>query len=127
MKARLDAIGIVATDLSASLAFYRLLGVDVEEADGEDHVEARVGGIRLMWDSLELVKKIDPDWVAPVGQRMGLAFDCETPAGVDAVYESVVGAGYKGLAEPWDAFWGQRYARVEDPDGNGVDLFAALD
>ena len=24
------------------------------------------------------------------------------------------------------AFWGQRYATLRDPDGNGVDLFAAL-
>jgi uncharacterized glyoxalase superfamily protein PhnB len=28
--------------------------------------------------------------------------------------------------EPWDAFWGQRYAVVHDPDGNGVDLFCPL-
>jgi hypothetical protein len=28
--------------------------------------------------------------------------------------------------EPWDAFCGQRYAEVEDPDGNVVDLFAPL-
>ena len=31
-----------------------------------------------------------------------------------------------GHHEPWDAFWGQRYATVLDPDGNSVDLFAAL-
>jgi uncharacterized glyoxalase superfamily protein PhnB len=29
--------------------------------------------------------------------------------------------------EPWDADWGQRYAQVKDPDGNSVDLFAALE
>ena len=34
------------------------------------------------------------------------------------------GAGYEGHKEPWDAFWGHRYAIVHDPDGNGVDLFA---
>jgi hypothetical protein len=28
--------------------------------------------------------------------------------------------------KPWDAFWGQRYAVVHDPDGNGVDLLAPL-
>ncbi|MFL6036949.1 MAG: glyoxalase, partial [Gaiellaceae bacterium] len=28
--------------------------------------------------------------------------------------------------EPFDAFWGQRYATVVDPDGNAVDLFAPL-
>ncbi|MCZ6462364.1 MAG: glyoxalase, partial [Actinobacteria bacterium] len=25
-----------------------------------------------------------------------------------------------------DAFWGQRYATVLDPDGNAIDLFAPL-
>ena len=30
------------------------------------------------------------------------------------------------MHEPFDAFWGQRYATVRDPDGNAVDLFAAL-
>ena len=31
-----------------------------------------------------------------------------------------------GGSEPWDAVWGQRYAVVHDPDGNPVDLYAAL-
>jgi uncharacterized glyoxalase superfamily protein PhnB len=31
-----------------------------------------------------------------------------------------------GRKEPWDAFWGQRYAVVADPDGNHVDLYAPL-
>jgi uncharacterized glyoxalase superfamily protein PhnB len=30
------------------------------------------------------------------------------------------------LRSPFDAFWGQRYATVLDPDGNTVDLFAPL-
>jgi uncharacterized glyoxalase superfamily protein PhnB len=38
----------------------------------------------------------------------------------------LVAAGYEGKKEPYDAFWGQRYANVVDPDGNVVDLFAAL-
>jgi hypothetical protein len=31
-----------------------------------------------------------------------------------------------GRKEPWDAFLGQRYAVVADPDANHVDLFAPL-
>jgi uncharacterized glyoxalase superfamily protein PhnB len=38
----------------------------------------------------------------------------------------VVEAGFTGEKEPWDAFWGQRYAQLADPDGVPVDLFAAL-
>jgi uncharacterized glyoxalase superfamily protein PhnB len=64
--------------------------------------------------------------VAPVGQRMGLAFKCDSPAEVDATYQQLVAAGHLGRRAPWDAFWGQRYATVVHPDGNGVDLFAPL-
>ncbi len=38
-----------------------------------------------------------------------------------------MGAGYKSELTPFDAPWGQRYAVVLDPDGNGVDLFAPLE
>lgn len=51
---------------------------------------------------------------------------CESPAQVDALYARVLEHGHRGHKAPWDAFWGQRYAVVLDPDGNLVDLFAAL-
>jgi uncharacterized glyoxalase superfamily protein PhnB len=35
-------------------------------------------------------------------------------------------AGFTWTKEPYDAFWGQRYANLADPDGNVVDLFAPL-
>ena len=41
-------------------------------------------------------------------------------------YAELTGAGAEGALEPWDAFWGMRYAIVHDPDGNPVDLFAPL-
>ena len=57
---------------------------------------------------------------------MFLSFQTGSPAEVDATYTALVGAGYEGHREPWDAFWGMRYAVVHDPDGNGVDLFTPL-
>ncbi|MDQ6694595.1 MAG: glyoxalase, partial [Chloroflexota bacterium] len=75
---------------------------------------------------LEMVKSIDPEWVEPVGQRIALAFKCSSPAEVDSLYSNVTHAGHSGHKEPWNAFWGQRYAVVVDPDGNMVDLFATL-
>ena len=122
----LNAIGIVSRDLGASVRFYRLLGVDLPEPDG-DHVEAVLpNGLRLMLDTLELIKKLDPQWTEPKGHRMTLAFECASPAEVDAVHAKVTAAGHASKADPWDAFWQQRYAQVIDPDGNVVDLFAAL-
>jgi len=125
--AQLEAIGIVTGDTAASLRFYRLLGLDVPEP-GEDHVEATLpGGLRVMWDTEELIRQIDPEWETPVGHRIALAFRCADAADVDATYRLVVEAGFEGKKEPWDAFWGQRYAQLRDPDGNAVDLFAPLD
>lgn len=57
---------------------------------------------------------------------MGLAFECGSAAEVDEVYARVVGAGFEGEKEPWDAFWGQRYALLGDPDGVRVNLDAPL-
>ena len=115
--------------MARSLAFYRRLGFDLPpEADGEPHVEATLpGGLRIAWDTVETVHSFDPGWTAPTGgHRVALAFACDDAAAVDATYGELVAAGYDGPKEPWDAFWGQRYAIVLDPDGNSVDLFAAL-
>lgn len=127
-RARLDAIGIVVRDMEAALRFYRLLGLELPaKVAGEDHVEATTpNGLRVMFDSVELMKSLSPTWVEPRGHRMGLAFHCGDAAGVDAVYETITAAGFAGVRAPWDAFWGQRYAQVRDPDGNHVDLFAPL-
>lgn len=123
----LDAIGIVVSDLPTSLRFYRLLGVPFPE-DGEGHVEAVLpSGLRLMVDTEEVVTSFS-DWTPPTGgsPRTAMAFLCDSPAEVDAVHASVLDAGFTSHVAPFDAPWGQRYATVNDPDGNAVDLFAPL-
>jgi uncharacterized glyoxalase superfamily protein PhnB len=79
-----------------------------------------------MLDDLKLIKQLNPEWTEPTGQRMNLAFACASPAEVDAMHAMVTAAGHPSKTAPWDAFWNQRYAQVVDPDGNIVDLFAAL-
>jgi catechol 2,3-dioxygenase-like lactoylglutathione lyase family enzyme len=122
---QLDAIGIVSSDLDRSRAFYRLLGLEI--ADGTDHVEATAAnGMRLMFDTEDVIRSFRPDWTRETGNQLALAFECGSPADVDETYARVVEAGFHGEKEPWDAFWGHRYAQLRDPDGVGVDLFAAL-
>ena len=129
MTPQFDAIGVVVLDMGASLGFYRLLGLEFPAgADEEQHVEATLpNGLRIMFDAVEMIQSIDPTWTAPSGgPRISLAFKCEDPAEVDRVYGQLVDAGYEAHKAPWDAFWGQRYALMRDPDGNSVDLFAPL-
>jgi uncharacterized glyoxalase superfamily protein PhnB len=123
---QLDAIGIVSADLKASVRFYRLVGLEIPETT-EDHIDVVTSsGVRIMFDSLELIKQLDPDWVKPAGRPIVLAFRCINPKEVDEVHARITAAGFKTKAPPFDAFWGQRYATVLDPDGNAVDLFADL-
>jgi catechol 2,3-dioxygenase-like lactoylglutathione lyase family enzyme len=128
MTPQLDVIGLVVSDMAASLAFYRRLGLDLPaDSDSAPHVEASLpGGLRILWDTEEAVRSYDPGWTRPQGsERIGLAFLCDGPAEVDATYGTLTEAGYRGHLKPWDAVWGQRYAVVLDPDGCGVSLFAS--
>ncbi|WP_079178350.1 VOC family protein [Streptomyces mangrovisoli] len=129
MTPRCAVIGLVASDLGASLAFYRRLGlVFPEGAEEQPHVEAALpGGLTLALDTEETVRSFHPTWRPPAGGgRLSLAFRCDSPADVDAVHDDLVAAGHHSELKPWDAFWGMRYAVVHDPDGNGVDLFCPL-
>jgi catechol 2,3-dioxygenase-like lactoylglutathione lyase family enzyme len=123
---RFHFIGLAVADMAKSLAFYRRLGLDIPaDADTQPHVSTTLpGGFELAWDTVETIRSFDPDWTPATGSRVSLAFDCGTPDGVDALYAEVTGAGYPGHLKPWDAFWGQRYAGLHDPDGNAVELYA---
>ncbi len=123
----LNAIGIVVSDMATSIRFYRLLGLDLPDTPGEGHVEApQPNGTRLMLDGEEVVRSFQADWSRETGNQVSLAFECASPADVDEVYARVTGGGFDGEKEPWDAFWGQRYALLRDPDGVEVNLYAPL-
>jgi catechol 2,3-dioxygenase-like lactoylglutathione lyase family enzyme len=124
---QLNAIGIVVSDMERSIRFYRLLGLDVPETPGEGHVETTLAnGTRLLFDTEEVIKSFEPEWTRQTGNQISLAFECGSPSEVDESYARMLDAGFHGEKEPWDAFWGQRYAQLKDPDGVPVDLYAAL-
>jgi uncharacterized glyoxalase superfamily protein PhnB len=124
---QLNAVGIVVSDMARSIRFYQVLGFDVPDTPDEGHVDTSLpNGMRLMLDSEDTVRSFRPDWTRETGNQVGLALECESPAEVDEIYARVTGAGFHGEKEPWDAFWGQRYAQLQDPDGVPVDLYAAL-
>ena len=124
--ANLNAVGIIVSDMEQSIRFYRLLGLEVPETPGEGHVEARLpSGVRLMLDTEDVIRSFEPEWARETGNQLSLALECGSPDEVDETYRRAVDAGFHGAKEPWDAFWGQRYAQLRDPDGVPVDLYAA--
>jgi uncharacterized glyoxalase superfamily protein PhnB len=129
MKLHPAVIELVVADMATTLAFYRLLGFDIPpEADQEPHVETTLAGsLRLAFDTEQTVSSLEPDWTAPKGgHRVALAFECDSPAEVDAAWQELIAAGCHGHLPPFDAVWGMRYAVIHDPDGTPVDLYARL-
>jgi catechol 2,3-dioxygenase-like lactoylglutathione lyase family enzyme len=127
MKPKFDLIGITVSDMPATLKFYRRLGFDIPlEADSRPHVEHILeGGLRFGFDKVEIIQSFDPEYVLRP-EYVG-AFLLGSPAEVDQLHAELVAEGYTTHHDPWDTFWGQRYAIIKDPDGHLVDLFAPLE
>jgi uncharacterized glyoxalase superfamily protein PhnB len=127
----LNMLNVVVGDMSASLDFYRLLGVAVPDgSDATDvHVELSMpGGLSLELDTAESARlwhaasRTDPASVSVVA-----GFRLPTRDAVDERYAELTSAGHPGRQPPFDAFWGARYAIVADPDGNDIGLMSPID
>jgi lactoylglutathione lyase len=107
---------IMTADMDAALGFYRdLLGARVSyEFPGPDGKPAYAG---LELGSSHLGIGADPGVTGGENPRFSLwvyTDDC------DAAIERLRGAGVTIVEEPADQPWGERVARVLDPDGNLV-------
>lgn len=122
----LAAIGIVTKDMERSIAFYSLFGLNFERFGDGEHFEAESNGMKLMIDSFDLMKKLNPDFELPTRSKISICFEQKDSKEVDRVFDSVIKAGFLHTREPWDADWGQRYAIVMDPSGNQVDIYSNL-
>lgn len=125
---RLDAVAVTSRDMAKTVAFYELLGFLFPAWSLEDkHVEpvAKAGEVRLMIDTAELMEQLTGHPPTPPNHS-SFAMLCDSAAEVDAVASKLQAAGHTLTVEPWDAFWGQRYATVKDPDGYQIDIFAQL-
>lgn len=137
-KPILDQINLVCGDMDASIAFYRRLGVEIPDAaiwhtaTGAHHVSAgdRSAGeaIDFDLDSTAFAQRWNSGWSGrtDLRGRVVVGFSVSTRAAVDDVFRDMTGAGYRGLQEPVDAFWGARYAILEDPDGIAVGVMSPI-
>lgn len=121
-------LNLVARDMAATVAFYRRLGLTVTVDEAAQHASARTdGGVRIEWDATGFVPQWDSGWAGGVGGSTVLGFALPAREAVDEVYADLTGAGYRRHQQPYDAFFGARYAIVDDPDGNPVGLMSPID
>ena len=128
-------INLAVRDIDESIAFYRLLGLDLPDAfewpegSGAHHVAVTMPtGQRLALDDHAMIAVWHPGHVPGLGRGspvVGLQVDDEWE--VDDLTARVGAAGYRVAVEPYAAFWGSRYAVVVDPDGHHVGLKGPVD
>jgi uncharacterized glyoxalase superfamily protein PhnB len=127
-------LNIVSGNPAASLEFYRRLGIEIPEESvwrtktGIHHANAESAEDMpdLEIDSLALAQIWNSGWNGrdDLSGRVVVGFQVSSRDAVDELYADLTGAGYQGLQRPYDAFWGSRYAIVEDPDGIAVGLMS---
>jgi len=123
----ISALGVVSSNIPQTIKFYVLLEFEFPDYAGLDHLEAitKPGETRLMIDSESLIKSLIHEDPKPANHAT-FAIEYPLPRDVDTATASLKAQGHTIVTKPWDAFWGQRYAVVADPDGYRIDLFTAL-
>ena len=126
-------VDIVVSDMDAAIAFYRLLGVELDAStdnwppgSGARHVHTdpqESGDFDV--DNVEMARLWGYEALEPGDTVVG--FSVPTRDAVDDKYLQLMAAGYTGRREPYDAFFGARYAIVEDPDGRPIGLMSPRD
>jgi uncharacterized glyoxalase superfamily protein PhnB len=129
--ARFNQINLVAHNLHETLSFYRRLGLDIPEAwragGHAHHAKAETGGeVDLEFDSQRLAQAYNAGFAAERG-RVVVGLQLDSRDAVDLAWANMIADGAQGLQPPFDAFWGARYAIIEDPDGNPVGLMSPVD
>ncbi len=136
MRIDLDQIDLIAADVDATVEFYRALGIEIPEsaiwrtASGTHHVDFTMpSGLIVHFDSEALARAYDRGWRPPSGKgtRAVLNFKVASRTDVDALHDQMCNRGSPSTQPPFDAFWGARYAIIEDPDGNHVGIMSPSD
>ena len=125
----LNQVNVVVSDMERSAAFYRLLGLELADPPAEwrphHHPAAAPGdGLDFELDSEAFAAQWNTGRATATPGRVVIGFRLPDREAVDETYSRLTGAGYRGQQPPFDAFWGARYAVVEDPDGNAVGLMS---
>lgn len=132
-----NQVNLVVRDMDETVAFYRRLGLPVSDSGGDwpagsgaRHVEVAIeGGMSLEFDNLTSAAVWHRGARVPTGEGGAavIGFALASRDAVDRLYAELTAAGAPGRQEPYDAFWGARYAVVADPDGNDIGLMSPKD
>jgi uncharacterized glyoxalase superfamily protein PhnB len=120
-------LNVIVRDMAAAVSFYRCLGWTIETPMPEHSRAVLRNGLRIEFDTREFARAWDAGYTGGTGGSTLLGVETTTRDEVDELYGDLLAHGGRGRQPPYDAFWGSRFAIVEDPDGNPVGLLSPVD
>lgn len=120
MTLQLGMVVLDVSDLERSIAFYRLLGLDVPDpfSDRPVSLHTMESGVSIVLVQGFAVR-VDLEWVRPESYQQALEFYVGDDAAVDEMWTRLTTAGHRGRLAP-STTTGMYGATVDDPDGNDL-------
>jgi predicted lactoylglutathione lyase len=123
----LAQVNLVVTDLQRAKEFWSVLGWETTPRHAGAAVLTFPNGMNLVLHEPAFARLWDPAYAGPASGSTVLDLNLSSREAVDVTHERVVAAGYTSSVEPWDTFFGARYAIVCDLDGHRIGLKSPQD
>jgi catechol 2,3-dioxygenase-like lactoylglutathione lyase family enzyme len=119
---RLGQVNLIVSDLERSARFYGRFGWSFRTMGDSAMIAELPGGLLVSLHLPDFAKSWNEGYEGAMGGAA--VFDVSLPdrRSVDRLHAEFVADGYRSPQAPMDAFFGPRYAIVEDPDGYLVGL-----
>lgn len=123
----LAQVNVIVSDLARAKEFWEVLGWVSTPRHPKAALLTFANGMNLVLHEPEFARMWDPAFAGSVAGSTVIDINVASRAAVDDAYARVLAAGYHGSVEPWDTFFGARYAIVCDPDGHRIGLKSPQD
>jgi predicted lactoylglutathione lyase len=123
----LAQVNLIVTDLARAKRFWELLGWSSVPRHAHAAVIEFPNGMNLVLHEPAFARLWDPVFAGSGPGSTVIDLNMPSREAVDNAHARLVAAGYASSVEPWDTFFGARYAIVLDEDGHRVGLKSPQD
>ncbi|MEM7413334.1 MAG: VOC family protein [Myxococcota bacterium] len=121
MLESISAVTLFVADMARSVRFYDALGFEMRYGGADSEFTSYHVGPGYMNLALRSTHGTAPEIETAWGRAILYVRD------VDAMHTRILEAGFTPEFTPRDAFWGERYFHVRDPDGHELSFAKLLD
>lgn len=120
-------VNLIVTDLARAKQIWGLLGWSSVPRHTNAAVITFPSGITLVLHEPTFARRWDPAFTGPAAGSTVIDVNLPTRHAVDEAHARAVAAGFTSSVDPWDTFFGARYAIIGDHDGHRIGLKSPQD